>query len=197
MWDGCVYDTFPMLATSRLSLRELQSTDAGAIFQIGSDDAVMQWYDLDTFTTLNDATAFIERQQVRFAQRRGIRWGVVLRKNDQLIGWCGHVQGPYQRLELGYALAQPYWHQGLMREALQEIIRFSFTGMNVNRLEATVHVENVASRGLLERLGFRAEGTLREYGFWRDQFHTLVMYSLLRHDQQPEVPRISEAVLPA
>jgi ribosomal-protein-alanine N-acetyltransferase len=179
-----LYDTFPTLATNRLILRELQPTDAAAIFRIGSDDAVMHWYDLDTFTLLNDAAVFIERQQLRFAQRRGIRWGLALRHSDQIVGWCGHVQGPYQRMELGYALAQPYWRQGLMREALQAIIPFSFMGLDVNRLEATVHVENVASRGLLEQLGFRAEGTLREYGFWRGHFHTLVMYSLLRQDQQ-------------
>src|SRR5215217_5962086 len=187
MLDESVYDAFPTLVASRLVLRELQATDAAAIFRIGSDDSVMQWYDLDTFTTLNDATAFIDRQQARFVQRRGIRWGLALRQSDQIIGWCGHIQGPYQRMELGYALARSYWRQGFMREALQAIIRFSFTGLPLNRLEATIHVDNLASRGLLEQLGFRAEGTLRDYGFWRGQFHTLVTYALLRHDQQRRI----------
>jgi ribosomal-protein-alanine N-acetyltransferase len=107
-------DTFPTLATPRLTLRELQPTDAAAILQIGSNNAVMQWYDLDTFTAPADALAFIERQQQRFRQRRGMRWGLALRPTDQIIGWCGHVQLPYCRMELGYALAETHWRQGFM-----------------------------------------------------------------------------------
>jgi ribosomal-protein-alanine N-acetyltransferase len=185
MGDSPVYDTFPGLATPHLTLRELQAGDAAAILEIGADDAIMRWYDLDTFTDVADAAAFIDRQRLRFAQRHGIRWGLALRESGQVVGWCGFVQGPYQRVELGYALARACWRQGLMREALPAIIQFSLAAMDVNRVEAVVHVENAASRGLLEQLGFRAEGTLRDYGFWRGQFHTLVMYALLRSDRQP------------
>ena len=49
----------------------------------------------------------------------------------------------------------------------------------LHRVEAMVHPQNTASVALLERLGFIAEGTLREAGFWNGQRHDLMVLGLL------------------
>ncbi len=81
---------------------------------------------------------------------------------------------------IGYDLSRPYWRRGIMTEALEAVIEFGFERMGLNRIEAVVFVENVASHRLLEKLRFEREGVLRDYEFLKGRFVDMVMYSLLR-----------------
>lgn len=69
-----------------------------------------------------------------------------------------------------------------MPEAIRALIQFGFEKMNLNRIEATTHTENVRSQCVLHKLGFQKEGILREYycrdGIYNDQ----VLFSLLRSE---------------
>jgi len=60
------FELFPCIETPRLLLRELQREDAEAVFRIFSDAEVMKYYDMDAFTTIDQAQALIERQRQRF-----------------------------------------------------------------------------------------------------------------------------------
>lgn len=54
--------------------------------------------------------------------------------------------------------------------------------MEFNRISATVMLDNIASMKLLDKLGFEEEGVLREYGFWKGEFHDLKMFALLKKE---------------
>src|SRR5256885_9265819 len=54
-------------------------------------------------------------------------------------------------------LARPYWGQGLMTEAVRAMIQFGFEHMGLNRIEAEVMPENIASIRFLSKLGFEEE----------------------------------------
>ncbi len=69
-----------------------------------------------------------------------------------------------------------------MREALSAMLKFGFGRMQLNRIEAFVVPENNPSLRLLQRLGFQQDGLLREYGFWKGQFHDQFLLSLLKKD---------------
>ena len=69
-----------------------------------------------------------------------------------------------------------------MTEALRPMISLSFDRLGAHRLEAGVTVGNDGSARVLEKLGFIEEGTTRAGGFWRDQYHDLRMFGLLRDD---------------
>jgi ribosomal-protein-alanine N-acetyltransferase len=69
-----------------------------------------------------------------------------------------------------------------MTEALRSIIGWGFHSLKLNRIEAMVMIENIASIKLLEKSGFLEEGILREYGFWKGKFHDLRLFSLLKKD---------------
>ena len=86
--------------------------------------------------------------------------------------------------EIGYELAKAHWRQGIMTEALFAVIEFGFQAIALNRIEAMVMLENTASFKLLQKLGFLEEGILREYGYWKGQFHDLRIFSLLKKDYQ-------------
>lgn len=73
--------------------------------------------------------------------------------------------------------------RGLMREALTAALDWGFgEGMQLHRVEAQVHEDNVASVALLQRLGFTQEGRHREVAFWGGRHHDLLQYGLLARE---------------
>jgi ribosomal-protein-alanine N-acetyltransferase len=85
------------------------------------------------------------------------------------------------RGSIGYELARPFWRQGIMSEALTAILALGFGEMGLNRIDAVVLPDNLASIRLLEKLGFCNEGLLREYENWGNKgFVDLCMLSLLK-----------------
>ena len=74
-----------------------------------------------------------------------------------------------------------------MREAVLNIVDFSFTKLTISRLEAATLPENKSSRRLLEKVGFKYEGVGQSYlqinGRWRNH----VLYGMLRNDRRGQV----------
>lgn len=112
----------------------------------------------------------------------------MIRRHDQ--GIIGAItldnirRGPAQAGTLGYWVGAPFARQGYMSEAIEAMVHHAFTRMDLSRLEAACLPENVASRGLLERSGFKYEGVAQSYlqidGRWR----THVLYAALRADRR-------------
>ena len=95
----------------------------------------------------------------------------------------GNVRrGVAQSASLGYWVGVNHARNGYMKEALQILIPTLFIDLRLNRLEAATLEENVASRNLLKKIGFKKEGVLRNYlkinGSWRNH----VLYGLLEND---------------
>ncbi len=180
---GTASPSFPELETKRLILRQfrLDDTDRQALFQLFSDQRVTRFYNVNTFTNLEQADVMLRRRHDRFWQKRGIRWAICLKGNDELIGSCGFnaLNKRKQSGELGYELARPFWNQGIMTEAVEAATRFGFAKLALSRIEAWIVPENRASANLLIKIGFQSEGVLAEKGYWNGRFHDLELFSLL------------------
>ena len=179
-----VFRQFPQLESKNLILRNISSSDITDIYAIYSNPEVTKYYNIDTFTTMNDAYNLIKNFIARFKYKRGIRWGIVKRGSNHVIGTCGYNSWTNHsyRGEIGYDLAQEYWGQNIMTEALGIILEYGFYKLELNRTEALVIPENIASISVLKKLGFQEEGVLREWGYWKNSFHTVKMFSLLRKE---------------
>ncbi|MBN3875681.1 MULTISPECIES: GNAT family N-acetyltransferase [unclassified Nostoc] len=178
--------SFPQLETERLLLRETSLQDAEATFAVLSDPSVTQFHDLDTFTSIKEAMsttgyayAVIERRAKRFELGNGIRWGIVYKQDNILIGSCGFTWNPQEHAaEVGYELASTFWRQGIMTEAVDTILQFGFQKMGLRFVVAQVMLENIASKKLLEKLGFHSQGVQKQYGFFKGQYHDLEQFVL-------------------
>jgi RimJ/RimL family protein N-acetyltransferase len=71
-----------------------------------------------------------------------------------------------------------------MHEALQEVLRYAFETLDLNRLEADIDPRNLASARTLERLGFQKEGHLRERWIVSGEVSDTWLYGLLRREWQ-------------
>ena len=95
----------------------------------------------------------------------------------------GNVRrGVSQSASLGYWIGEKYSRNGYMKEALKLLIPSLFVDLRLNRIEAATLEENIASKNLLKKIGFKKEGVLRKYlkinGNWRDH----ILYGLLEND---------------
>lgn len=175
---------FPCLKSENLILREIKLSDAEAIYRIFSDPQVLKYHDVETFKTIEEAKFLIYNLSESFREQEVIRWGIVKKAENIIIGTCGYSGWNKNRLraEIGYELSPACWGQGIMTKALGAVIKYGFEKMQLNRIEATVMLPNIASMKLLRKLGFQEEGILRERGFWKGNFHDLKMFALLRKD---------------
>ncbi|MEH2298344.1 MAG: GNAT family protein [Nostoc sp.] len=172
--------SFPQLETERLFLRETTLQDAEAVFAILCDPGVTKFHDLDSFTSIKEASALIERRAKRLERGDGIRWGIARKQDNVLIGSCGFTWNPQEHdaAEVGYELASTFWKQGIMTEAVGSILQFGFQKMGLRFVVGQVMVDNIASKKLLEKLGFHSQGVLKQYGFFKGQFHDLEQFVL-------------------
>jgi [ribosomal protein S5]-alanine N-acetyltransferase len=179
-----IWQTFPILKTERLVLREINMSDADDLFQIFSDQETMQYWSCRPYTSVVQAQRLIESLAESAREETGIHWAITLRGEDRLIGRCGYNEWRkrHRRGEISYIVARPYWGKGIVSEAMCAMLNYGFGEMNLHSVEAGVTPGNDGSTRMLERLGFRLEGHLRESYYAEDKFVDSLIYSLLRRD---------------
>jgi len=184
MNDEDLFAIFPQLETPRLMLREITLDDAVEVFRIYSDPQVMRYWGSPPLRSIDEARRKIEDITAAFRDKDGIRWGITRKGSNRLIGSCGHwrLMKAHFRSEIGYELAPEYWDQGIMTEALGAVIRFGFEAIGLHSIEAQIDPANLASRKVLEKLGFVQEGYLRENYVVGGKFTDTAIFSLLKSD---------------
>lgn len=93
-------------------------------------------------------------------------------------------RGPAQCGTLGYWVGAPFARQGYMTEAIQATVHHAFHALDLSRIEAACLPENEASRGVLERSGFKYEGVAQSYLQINNRWRTHVLYANLRGDRR-------------
>ena len=172
------------LPTPRLRLRPLRPDDATALFEMFSDASVMRYWSSLPWTTPEPAQAMIARDQAAMASGEQLRLGLETIADGALIGQCTlfSISTPCRRAEIGYSLRASAWGQGYMHEALQALVGYGFTSMQLNRIEADIDPRNHASARSLQRLGFTLEGHLRERWIVGDEVSDTALYGLLQRE---------------
>ncbi|KAL9232675.1 hypothetical protein vseg_007757 [Gypsophila vaccaria] len=88
------------------------------------------------------------------------------------------------RAEIGYVLAARYWGRGIATWAVDMLVSMIFEErLELERVEAFVDVENIASHKVLEKVGFLREGVLRKHYIMKGRARDFVIFSLLRVDK--------------
>jgi ribosomal-protein-alanine N-acetyltransferase len=177
-------NVFPILTTSRLLLRELSLSDSSSLFSFHSDVEAMRWFGNDAMTDPKEADQLINLFTDWWRSGTGIRWAIERSQDGILLGTCGLFKWNrnWRSCVIGYELAPFARGNGYMTEALDAAIKHGFEAMQLNRIEAQVHHQNVSSIRALEKLGFLQEGYQRQAGYWNSAYHDLLQFALLRKD---------------
>ncbi|WP_281954680.1 GNAT family N-acetyltransferase [Pseudophaeobacter arcticus] len=179
------------LETERLTLRPPVHSDfqAWAALRLQSRDYLTPWEPAWAPDHLG-RKSFTNR--VYWAQRSVSAGTAVplflIRRADQVI--VGAItldnirRGPAMAGTLGYWTGQTFGRQGYMREAIGAVVHYAYGKLDLSRIEAACLPENAASRGLLEKSGFKYEGVAQSYLQIAGRWRTHVLYAALRHDRR-------------
>ncbi len=177
----------PTLETTRLRLRAPRLDDAADQHAYARDPEVAEPGMWAPLATLEENRRDLVETRERLARGEAIEWGIEQRDEHRLIGRCGFVRlrPAHRSAEVGYALARPYWGRGYMGEALAAVLAYGFERLDLHRVEATCLADNAGSIRVLEKTGFRREGTAREAYLLHDDYRDLRRYGLLRREWEP------------
>lgn len=144
----------PTLTTRRLMLRGFTEQDAEPLCRILSQDGVLRYFPNSNPPALERIQNMIAHQRAHWKEFGYGRWAVVLRTGQTCIGWAGLEFLPeMNEAEVAYLLSKDYWGQGLATEAALAAVQYGFETAGLARIVGIVHVENVASRRVMDKLG--------------------------------------------
>ncbi|HPF38540.1 MAG TPA: GNAT family N-acetyltransferase [Phycisphaerae bacterium] len=191
-------DKLPTITTERLRLRWIELADAQAMFEIFSNAQAMRYWCTTPWVEPSEGVEFVESVQRCFCQHTLFEWAVVTADSDKPIGTCtlASIDTDHRRAEIGFMLRPEFWGRGYMTEAVAALLDFSFSTLRLHRIEADVDPRNDASLRLLERLGFRREGRVRERWHVGDEINDGIILSLLRHEYAPSTRSALDAAPP-
>jgi len=169
----------PTLTTPNLVLRRLEASDAPTLHNIYQMDGVLTFFPSAAPPPLEKVARFIAGQEKHWLEYRCGNWGIQPHGETEIIGWAGLQFLPeLDETEVGYLLSPPQWGKGYATEAARESLRFGFEHLNLNRIIALVHPENLASRRVLAKCGMVYEETIHLWGIdlmrhsvTREQYH--------------------------
>ena len=172
---------FPILHTTRLDLIEITQNHLSDLFTLFGDAEVVRFYNLLPFQNQSEGQRIVDLFQTRFANQTGIRWGIALKGTTSIIGTIGYNSyTTNHKATIGYDLQTQHWKKGYTTEALEEVIKYGFNKLQVNRIEAEVMQGNVRSEKVLTKLNFSNEGVLRDWMYWNEKHYDMTMFSLLK-----------------
>ena len=179
-----LYTYMPILETDRLILRKLTMRDAQDIYSYSRDPVVAKHVLWDAHTSIYDTRGYLRFMLRKYRMGEPASWGIEWKATRQVIGTVGFMWINYENssAEVGYSLSRKFWNQGIMTEALAEIIRYGFTSLNLNRIEAQHETDNPASGAVMRKCGMVKEGTLRQRLLNKGKFVDVDLYSILRKE---------------
>jgi [ribosomal protein S5]-alanine N-acetyltransferase len=177
----------PILITHRLRLRQFREDDVGAMHACFTSVQTMRYWN----TPLHAKRIDTERAVRRFIDCTPSYyrfWAVADKTTDLCLGLVnyhdGHIRN--KRVTIGYIVDPAHCKQGLATEAISAMIRFCFQDLGLHRVQAFIHPDNTPSLKLIEKLGFRREGLLRENLRVGDEWRDDLLYALLSTDHPAE-----------
>jgi RimJ/RimL family protein N-acetyltransferase len=172
------------LRTERLRLREFMAEDWRAVYAYQNDLRYLEFYAWEHRSepaVKSFVQRFIDQQQE--TPRLKFQLAIVL-PNDKVIGNIGIRKRELNvyHAELGYELDPREWHNGYAAEAAAAMLKFAFEKLRLHRVMARVNAHNHNSIRLLEKLGMRQEGRLREEEFFKGRYWDTLVYGLLEEE---------------
>jgi ribosomal-protein-alanine N-acetyltransferase len=148
----------PTLHTKRLNLRGFSAADLDLYARrIFTNPEVTRYLPQREAPPLERAVRALRYFNRHWAERGYGIWAVTDHQDGQFIGQCGlNYLTENGEVELDYALAQPYWGQGIATEAARAALDFGF-GLNppLKKIIALAVPENLASRRVMEQVRTR------------------------------------------
>lgn len=145
-----------IFSSDRLLFRQFTIDDAQLIHELNSNELVLK-YVHELPSTPERAILRLKESIIPHYQQFGYgRWAVHLKDNNDFIGWCGLKFRPdREETDLGYRYSPSSWGKGYGTEAASACLEYGFKTLQLNRITAAAHIENLPSLRILEKIGMQ------------------------------------------
>lgn len=173
------------LETDRLILRQFKIEDAEEVFNNwASDDEVTKYLTWPTHSSVEMSRNYMEFCINGYNEKNVYQWGMELKNSHELIGNISVVKiiDEIDSVELGWVIGRKWWGNGYTAEAAERLLEFFFTEVSVNRICAGHDIDNPNSGRVMQKIGMKYEGTLRQSGKNNQGIVDMANYSVLREE---------------
>jgi ribosomal-protein-serine acetyltransferase len=181
----------PLPIAPGVVLRPFKASDAGELTEAiaANREHLARWLPWAETHGFEDSVDYLERKRAQIEANDGFEGAIVL--DGRIVGGAGFhgVDWINRSSSIGYWLATEAVGRGLMSGAVRTLLDHAFDVWELHRVIIEVVVDNVRSRAIPERLGFREEALLREAKLIRGLYEDAVLYAMLASDWPPPSPR--------
>ncbi|GAA2660164.1 GNAT family N-acetyltransferase [Paractinoplanes durhamensis] len=170
-----------LITTERLILRRFRPADAPVLADYRSDPDVARYQSWDAPFPLLKAEAAVASFMESSPDIPGwFQYAIERIEDRRLIGDVAvRMHDNRKQAEIGFSLATAYQKQGFATEAVRAVLDRLFRLQGLHKVTGECDARNVASAGLMERLGFTREGTLRQQTFIKGEWTDDLIYGVL------------------
>lgn len=174
----------PTLRTERLVLRPFSSGDVDAITALASArEIAANTLSIPHPYDRSVAEVWVGTHEEGFERGESVVLAVTERAGGLVVGSIGlRIEQAHRRAELGYWVGLDYWGRGYCTEAATAMVRYAFEVLGLHRVYAHHLTRNPASGRVMQKLGMRHEGTLREHVLKWGVHEDLELYGMVRND---------------
>lgn len=160
------FNKFPVLDAGNLRLRQILPQDCEGLVEISTYEGKYA-EDVVEAVTMN---LMIHKD---YEAGRAIHWGIALLPGNEVVGTCGFYRGfEHDRGEIGFVLREEYQGMGIMFQAMQAVLKFGFSELQLREIFARTETSNIPSHNVLRKLGFKTSDN-KIFTLTRSEFQKL------------------------
>ncbi|MDD2907588.1 MAG: GNAT family protein [Candidatus Gracilibacteria bacterium] len=171
------------IETNRLIIEIPKISDASELYNLIDDYVVefMYWYKSENYKELEKHI-----EQKILDCKKGLSWDCIIRlkEDNRIIGKVGIIkyEEDINSIELGYWIGKEFWGKGYIPECVEKFKNIGFNDLLVNRIVIIATKENLKSRKVAEKCGFKLDGIIRGNGFIKGKIVDKAIYTFLKED---------------
>ncbi len=181
----------PILETRRLILRPFNLDDAKDVQRLAGDKEIAE-------VTLNIphpyedgmAEGWISTHEKAHNEGNSLTYAIVHREGKYLIGCISlMINRDDNKAEIGYWIGKAYWDNGYCSEAASKLIDYGFKEIELNRIYGRHLKKNPASGKVMEKLGMKYEGCLRQHIKKWEEYQDIVHLGILKDEYYKQIKK--------
>ncbi len=174
------------IETQRLILRKFCLDDVSDVHKNwSSDEEVQFWYGEPVYKEMADTQKLIEKYVEASVNEDNFRWALCLKDTNKCVGMIAYfyVYEGNNFAEIEYCIGREFQNKGYVTEACEAVIKYGFEEMDLHKVQICHNGENMKSKRVIEKCGFKYEGTLRDYFYMGDEKYVdRLYYSILKSE---------------
>lgn len=174
-----------MIESKNLILRRFSYDDNRNMLNYWvSDPNIQSMYSEPIYTTKEEVKELLNNYITSYSQENYYRWAIIEKSTQICIGQIAFflVDSKNHFGEIEYCIGSKFHRKGYASEAVKDILQYGFEKINFHKIQVCHKENNIASQGVIRKVGFKYEGTLRDYFYMNNNYVSRLYYSLLKSE---------------